>query len=119
MSDGATGDVDVFIPGDTLSLPGFTYISCTTPTLSITVSPNDTFCLGDSLTFTALAMNAGSSFKYQWRLNRQNVGTNSPTYIVDTLSNLDTVSCLLIDTCTTVFSISSNSIAVVVRSPAL
>jgi len=118
VSDGATGKVDVFIPGDTLSLAGFTYISCPTPTLSITVSPNDTFCLGDSLTFTALAMNAGSSFKYQWRLNRQNVGTNSPTYIVDTLSNLDTVSCLLIDTCTTVFSISSNSIAVVVRSPA-
>ncbi|MEI6882604.1 MAG: hypothetical protein WCK82_14890, partial [Bacteroidota bacterium] len=48
--------------------------------------------------FTATAINAGGSPSYQWKLNGNNVGTNSATYSNATLSNNDVISCVLTPT---------------------
>jgi hypothetical protein len=117
VGKGASGDVDVFVPGDTLSLPNFTFVSCVNPTLKLSVGPNDTICKGTNVTFTATVMNKGNSVSYQWRRNRKNIGTNSPTFSIDSLSNLDTINCLLIDTCGTIFRVSSDTIVMVVNTP--
>ncbi|WP_353483972.1 PKD-like domain-containing protein [Haliscomenobacter sp.] len=117
VGKGASGDVDVFVPGDTLSLPNFTFVSCVNPILKISVSPNDTICKGTNVTFMATAMNKGNSVSYQWRRNRKNIGTNSPMFSIDSLSNLDTINCLLIDTCGTIFRVSSDTIVMVVNTP--
>jgi hypothetical protein len=117
VGKGASGDVDVFVPEDTLSLPNFTFVSCVNPTLKLSVSPNDTICKGTNVTFTATAMNKGNSVSYQWRRNRKNIGTNSAMFSIDSLSNLDTINCLLIDTCGTIFRISSDTIVMVVNTP--
>ena len=117
VGKGASGDVDVFVPEDTLSLPNFTFVTCVNPTLKLSVSPNDTICKGTNVTFTATVMNKGNSVSYQWRRNRKNIGTNSAMFSIDSLSNLDTISCLLIDTCGTVFQVSSDTIVMVVNTP--
>lgn len=117
VGKGASGDVDVFVPEDTLSLPNFTFATCVNPTLKLSVGPNDTICKGTNVTFTATVMNKGNSVSYQWRRNRKNIGTNSPTFSIDSLSNLDTINCLLIDTCGTIFRVSSDTIVMVVNTP--
>ena len=117
VDKGASGDVDVFVPEDTLSLPNFIFVTCENPTLKLSVGPNDTICKGTNVTFTATVMNKGNSVSYQWRLNRKNIGSNSAMFSIDSLSNLDTISCLLIDTCGTVFQVSSDTIVMVVNTP--
>jgi hypothetical protein len=49
-------------------------------------------CGGVSATFTATTTNAVSPI-YQWKLNGNNVGTNSTTYTTTALANNDVVSC--------------------------
>ena len=57
--------------------------------LSINASATS-ICLGQTVTFTALPENASSPV-YQWKLNGNNVGSNSSTYQNSTLANHDTV----------------------------
>lgn len=64
------------------------------PSVSITVSPNDTVCAGTPLTFTATPVNGGSSPVYTWRVNGSIVGGNSPTLNVS-LSVNSTVWCTM------------------------
>lgn len=65
------------------------------PTVSISKNTNDTICSGASVTFTATPVNGGGSPSYQWRKNGSNVGTNSTTYTTTTLSDKDTITCIL------------------------
>ncbi|MCW5920777.1 MAG: hypothetical protein KIS77_00390 [Saprospiraceae bacterium] len=51
-----------------------------TPSVLITVAPNDTICSGTSVTFTAIPTNGGATPSYQWKKNGLDVGTNSNTY---------------------------------------
>jgi gliding motility-associated-like protein len=62
--------------------------------VSIAASSNP-FCAGQSITFTATPTNGGSSPTYQWFLNGNPVGSNSPTYTHASLSNGDQVYALL------------------------
>jgi hypothetical protein len=68
-----------------------------TPTSNTSViinpSPNDTICAGTSITYTATAINGGSSPSYQWKINGNNVGTNSNTYTNSAINNNDIISC--------------------------
>ncbi len=64
------------------------------PTATITSSATN-ICAGTLVTFNATAINAGSSPTYQWLLNSQKVGTNSPTYSGSSFANNDAISCIV------------------------
>ena len=48
-------------------------------------------CVGDTIVFTATAINGGSAPVYQWTVNGQSRGTNAPTLILFNASNGDGV----------------------------
>ena len=79
-------------------------------TIAITAGSNPD-CPGTTQTFTAYAVNGGTSPAYQWKVNGTSVGTGT-TYTSSTLSNLDVVSCVLTSnaTCATTTTVTSNSI---------
>lgn len=83
-----------------------------TPTISITAIPGDTACIGLNTTFTANITNGGATPAYQWKKNGINVGTNTNTYIDNTLATNDQVSCVLTSsaTCVTTPNATSNTI---------
>ncbi len=62
--------------------------------IAITAGSNPS-CAGSSVTFTATPTNGGTSPTYQWKVNGNNVGTNSPTYTTNTLANNDVVTCVM------------------------
>lgn len=66
-----------------------------TPTINITSATGDSVCNTRTATFTANITNGGSAPVYQWKVNGNNVGTNTNTYATNTLTNGDVVSCEL------------------------
>jgi hypothetical protein len=58
------------------------------PSVSIAANPGNTICAGTNVTFTATPTNGGTP-SYQWKLNGNNVGTNSNTYQNAALVNGD------------------------------
>lgn len=62
--------------------------------VSITASLNPT-CIGSSVTFTATPVNGGSNPSFQWKLNGNNVGTNSATFTTSSLTNGQKVACVM------------------------
>lgn len=88
-----------------------------TPSVSISASSTN-ICTGTSVTFTATPTNGGATPVYQWKVNGNNVGTNSNTYSSSTLSNNDLVSCVMTSnaTCASPASVTSNAIAITVNS---
>lgn len=65
-----------------------------TPTISIVASDTN-ICSGQSITFTAVAVNGGSAPSYQWKVNNVNAGTNSSSFTSNALSNNAIVTCVL------------------------
>jgi gliding motility-associated-like protein len=61
------------------------------PTVSVSVAPGTTVCQGTAVTFTATVTNGGASPTYQWYLNGNPVGANSPTFILSNPANGDQV----------------------------
>lgn len=86
-----------------------------TPSVSIASSPGN-ICLGTVVTFTATPINGGSTPSYQWQLNGANTGTNSPTFISNTLSNGDIISCLMTSNtiCAVPNTVPSNNIMIII-----
>lgn len=64
-----------------------------TPTVTITESANP-ICQGTSVTFTAIAINGGSSPSYQWQVNSVPAGS-STTFTTTSLANNDQVNLVL------------------------
>ncbi len=98
-----------------------------TDSVEINVTPNVTIALTISesanpilentpVTFTATPVNPGTSPLYEWFVNGNPVGTNSPTFTSSTLSDNDVVSCKLTSsiTCATNNPVTSNSIEMTV-----
>jgi hypothetical protein len=110
VASGSSGNVMVTTTGGSASLAGFTY--CLSPTIAITVAPNDSICAGTSVTFTAVAPNPGTSPFYQWKKNNISVGTNSATYTDVALVDNDVITCSLTSTstCITPVTVTSNVI---------
>jgi gliding motility-associated-like protein len=87
--------------------------------LVISASENN-ICAGTPVTFTANPTNGGSSPVYQWLLNGDNAGTDSPSFSSSTLLNGDMISCRLTSNaaCLTISDATSNVITMVVNTPA-
>jgi len=64
--------------------------SAVTPSVSILPSATN-ICAGQQVTFTATPVNGGATPSYQWKLNGNNVGSNSPTYQNSALQNDDVI----------------------------
>ncbi|MCS6935033.1 MAG: M12 family metallo-peptidase [Chitinophagales bacterium] len=81
------------------------------PTISISANAN-LICPGTQVTFTAAVSNAGNNPSYQWKKNGINVGTNSPVYTDNALSNQDSVWCVLTvsQPCVTSTVVTSNKV---------
>ena len=58
-----------------------------TPSVTISANPGNTICSGTNVTFTATPNNAGHNPVYEWTLNNNAVGTNSPTFQSSSLVN--------------------------------
>src|SRR5688572_20351024 len=65
------------------------------PSVSITANPGNTICTGTNVTFTATPTNGGATPAYQWKLNGNNVGTNSNTYSNNALVNGDVITVVM------------------------
>jgi hypothetical protein len=90
-------------------------------TPSVTISGNNTICSGTAATFTAGATNSGSSPSYQWQVNGNNVGVNSPTLTSTVLTNGATVTCTMTSNaaCVTTPTATSNTVTMnVTTTPA-
>jgi gliding motility-associated-like protein/uncharacterized repeat protein (TIGR01451 family) len=80
--------------------------SAAPPSVSITADAI-TGCIGNTLTFTATVTNPGNNPGYNWFVDDQPAGTNSPVFSSNTLQNGDWVQCLYVDN--TVCATSSNN----------
>lgn len=87
---------------------------------SISISSNASGLVTSTtpITFTATVVNGGTTPVYQWRLNGNNVGTNSPTYTNSLWTSGDQVSCVLTSNapCVNQATVSSNLISISVAS---
>lgn len=94
-----------------------TISSLTVPAVAVT-STSATICEGTAATFTATAVNGGTSPVYQWKKNGRDVGTNSTTYTDALLNDGDLVSCVLTsnDACLSSPTATSNVIIIGVKS---
>lgn len=89
-----------------------------TPSAIIAASATD-ICPGETVGFTATAINGGTAPAYQWLLNGSSVGGNSASFAINSLISGDVVQCVITSnaTCTTVPTATSNSITINVASP--
>jgi hypothetical protein len=98
----------------------FQLASATAANVSITSNDADnTICVGQSVTFTAVPTNGGSTPTYQWQVNGSNVGTNSSTYTTTGLTNGQVVTCIMTSNMAgaTNNPATSNSVTMVVTAP--
>lgn len=87
-----------------------------TPSASITNNTGNTICAGTLVTFTASPVNGGPTPSYQWYRNGNPVGTNSGTYVDNTLANGDIISVDMTSNapCATPLTVSSNTVVMTV-----
>jgi gliding motility-associated-like protein len=92
-------------------------IPVVTPSLSI-IASGTTICAGSPVNFTATPGGGGPAPIFQWQVNGNPVGTNSPAYSSSTLANGDIVSCLLNSNavCSILATAPSNDIVVTVNA---
>jgi SprB repeat len=90
--------------------------STVTPSVSIiSNAAANTFCTGQSVTFTAVPTNGGSSPSFQWKRNGTNIGTNSPTCTYSSLSNNDVITVVMTSnlSCVSTSTATSNALTMI------
>ena len=89
-------------------------VSCPNPTVSISAS-NNNVCQGTSVTFTATAVDAGTTPTYQWYVNGNAVtGATNDQYLTSALANSDVVSVMVTSSCISAPNATSNTITMTV-----
>jgi len=85
--------------------------------VNIVASLTGSICAGTNVTFTATPTNGGSTPSYQWKLDGTNVGSNSATYTNSTLTNGNTITCVMTSnaTCATGSPATSNIVTMTVN----
>ncbi len=96
-----------------------TVYSQSAPTATISSNQGSGICAGGTVNFSATGLNIGTSPTYQWYLNGSPVGTNSSTYSNSSLTNGNTVYCVVTSNapCVTGQQATSNTITINVVSP--
>lgn len=89
----------------------FTVNTSTTPTLTIN-SDFTNICAGEAVDFLADAIDAGSNPTFQWKIDGNNVGSNSSSFSTSDLTNNQVVTCEVTsnDACATTLTATSNPI---------
>jgi PKD repeat protein len=87
------------------------------PTVSVTSSPSGSACNGASVVFTANPTTGGINPAYQWKVDGTNVGTNSSSYATSTLTNGQTISCIITSSsaCASPATATSNSLTMTIK----
>ena len=78
-------------------------------------SSEDAVCSGETLLFTATAMDAGPTPTYQWQINGISTGTGKDTLMAASLKDGDQVSCIMTGGITCSHPVLSNSITAMVK----
>ncbi|MBL7772502.1 MAG: T9SS type A sorting domain-containing protein, partial [Chitinophagaceae bacterium] len=102
---------------DTSNTISMTMVGNVTPSITISNPQGSVICSGDTVVFTANAVNGGSSPIFQWTKNGVNVGSNSNVYSDVGFVNGDLIQCILTSSasCATIVNVSSNTIALTVN----
>ncbi len=109
-----SGSYTVVVTANGCSSTASSPLALTVATVSIVSNDaNNTICAGTSVTFTATAGSGGSSPVYQWKVNGSNVGTNSSTYTTTSLTNGQSVTCVMTSNQSGVISSPATSNAIV------
>ncbi|MFN6358267.1 MAG: Ig-like domain-containing protein [Bacteroidota bacterium] len=92
--------------------------STVTPSVSIVSNQGSTVCAGASVTFTATALNGGTTPSFQWYRNNIAVGTNASTYITTLLAQGDSIRVALTSNaaCLTTSTAQSNILVMTVNN---
>jgi hypothetical protein len=77
------------------SVPVTVTANPTSVSVSISSNVGTTICSGTSVTFTATPGGGDPSPSYQWKVSGTNSGTNSTTFTTTTLTNGQTVTCVM------------------------
>ncbi|MFV8226813.1 LamG-like jellyroll fold domain-containing protein [Christiangramia aquimixticola] len=87
-----------------------------TPDVTIAASDSD-ICDGDEVTFTATPVNGGDTPSYQWKVDGNNEGSNSDTFITSSLTDGQSVTVVLTsnETCLTSNTATSEPIVATVN----
>jgi gliding motility-associated-like protein len=104
--------------GTSSAMETLTVVATPMPTITISPVSLDT-CQGAAVTYTATITNGGISPAYQWQVNGQNSGTNSPQFTSSNLNNDDKITCILNSNavCTTNNSVTSNTVSITIDQP--
>jgi gliding motility-associated-like protein len=102
-------------PGN-FRIPVVVTVLPSTATVAITQSPTGSICPNTPITFTATATNGGTTPVYAWSVNSISAGTNSATFTSSSLSNNDTVICMMTSNspCAPSIPVASNAIVVTI-----
>jgi len=87
------------------------------PDVAITASLIE-ICEGELITFTATGTDLGLNPVYQWQVDGNDVGTNSPVFSSTSITNGQNINCLLTNTqatCATTNEANSNTISIIVN----
>lgn len=87
-----------------------------TPFANIYVTPNDSICTGEVVSFTALPSNAGANPQYAWFINAQQQSFTGQQFYPTGLGNNDVVYCEMTDNvkCSSPYTDQSNTIRMTV-----
>ncbi|REJ84275.1 MAG: hypothetical protein DWQ39_10235 [Bacteroidetes bacterium] len=90
-----------------------------TPSVSISASPGDSLCQGETVVLTASPVNGGVNPLYDWRLNNQSIASGVDNISMNNLNDGDQISCVMTSSfpCPSINPVSSSFIPFTVTTP--